>query len=61
MAQKDGNQQFPVAFAEFAAGLKGTADEVWTALLRRLHGREKHTLADWMRVLDAHRDRPVHR
>lgn len=61
MADKSGNTDFPIAFPKFAAALKGTADEVWTHWLRLNHGREKHTVKDWMTVLASHRDRPAKR
>lgn len=61
MAEDTGNREFPVAFAEFARTLIGTADEVWTHVLRRAHRAEKHVMADWKRLVDTYRNKPAHR
>lgn len=56
----DGNEEFPVPFARFAASLHRTEDEVWLALMQTQHGRENHKMPEWSAMLDGYRDHPAH-
>lgn len=56
-----GNDEFPVAFSQFATTLVGTANEVWTKWLGLQHGNEKHTPTDWLKLIDLHRGQPAYK
>lgn len=58
--EASGDQEFPVAFGQFASTLIGTDNEIWTKWLGLQHGSEKHTPSDWMRLIDAHRNQPAY-
>ena len=47
------HDDFPVAYATFAASLKGTPDEVWTKHFRSTHGALKMTYPAWQAALTA--------
>ncbi len=38
----------------------GHADEIWLRWIGRMHGRERHTLAEWSALIDGYRDEPAH-
>jgi hypothetical protein len=60
LAPSDGNEEFPVPFARFAATLHHTHDEVWLTHLRVKHGRENHKISEWVTILDRYRRQPAH-
>jgi hypothetical protein len=45
------HDDFPVSFADFAAKLKGTPDEVWTRVLRVSCGQQKNVYSVWREAL----------
>ncbi len=49
----------PIPCAVFIQSLAGTADEVWSLLIKQLHGTENHTPAEWKALLDGLRNQPV--
>lgn len=56
----DGNQDFPIAFSRWAPMLVGTPDEIWTVHMKKMHGRENHTVGDWHRLIENYRHQPAH-
>lgn len=51
--------EFPVPFAEFVAHIKGTPDEVYTVLLRRMYGDRPRLPSEWRALLDGCRAMPA--
>jgi hypothetical protein len=49
----------PMPFKAFAKTLVGTPDQIWTLLLSRLHGSEKHLLTEWHELLNDLRNKPA--
>ena len=49
------NNDFPVPLDAFLRTIKGSEHEVWSKLLRAMHGREKHSELAWMRILNSHK------
>jgi len=38
----------------------GHPDEIWLKLLKIRHGRERHTPAEWAKLIDKYREDPAH-
>ena len=51
--------EFPVPFAVFAATLRGTHDEVYTKLLKSMHGDRPRMPSDWHARLASVRNLPA--
>jgi len=55
-------QEPKMSFKQFAAAhLTGTVNQVYTLLLQRQHGTEKHTLTEWKTVLESYASRVAKR
>lgn len=40
--------------------VQGHEDEIWLKLLEVKHGIERHTAAEWHKLIDRYRDEPAH-
>lgn len=49
----------PIPVKAFVAKLRGTADEVWSALLVGMHKAEKHTEAEWRKLIAEYGKQPA--
>jgi hypothetical protein len=54
--------ELPIALSRFAQRLGvGHEDKIWTGPLQRFHGQEKHTVAEWQKLIEALKTLPVPR
>lgn len=56
----DGNEEFPVPFARFAATIEHTENGVYLGLLRMKHAVENHKPSEWMQLLEGYKGQPAH-
>lgn len=49
-----------LTFGNFEKKLAGTADEIWTRLLKMLHGLERHTEEEWRAIIAHYGKQPAH-
>jgi hypothetical protein len=38
----------------------GSPDEIWLKFIKSKHGREKHSMSEWMKLIDEYRNMPAH-
>lgn len=49
-----------LTFGNFEKKIAGTADEVWTILLKLFHGMERHTEEEWRALIAHYGKQPAH-
>lgn len=49
----------PIPVKAFLAKIRGTSEEVWSALLAGVHKAEKHTEAEWRKLIADYGKQPA--
>ena len=51
---------FPVNVTEFIRSVKGTDNEVYGVLLQLKHSKERHTINDWLSIINSYASQPAY-